>query len=129
MELDFTQKQDKGKFRGKKQLKRGKKVVTCYSCSKPGHFARDCRLKNMVPRPQLNILRRVPCNEPSKDPENHDSTHEWVEVEKLPKEVVKEEHYFEFARKVYQFIKNLKDYGMSPQDINIRTTRYLILAG
>ena len=42
---------------------------------------------------------------------------------------MKGERYFEFARKVYQFIKNLKDYGMSPQDINIRTTRYLILAG
>jgi len=51
MELDFTQKQDKGKFRGKKQLKRGKKAVTYYSYSKPGHFARDYRSKNMVPRP------------------------------------------------------------------------------
>jgi len=83
----------------------------------------------MVPRPQLNILRRVPCDEPSKDPENHDLTHEWVEVEELPKEVMKGERYFEFARKVYQFIKNLKNHGMSPPDINIRTTRYLILAG
>ena len=76
MELDFTQKQDKGKFRGKKQLKRGKKVVTCYGYNKPGHFARDYRSKNMVPRPQLNMLRRVPCDEPSKDPESHDLTYE-----------------------------------------------------
>ena len=70
--LDFTQKQDKGKFRGKKQLKRGKKAVTYYDYSKPGHFARDYRLKNIVPRPQLNILRRVLYNEPSKDLENYD---------------------------------------------------------
>ncbi len=101
MELDFTQKQDKGKFRGKKQLKRGKKTVTYYSYNKPGYFARDYRLKNIVPRPQLNILRRVPYNEPSKDSENYDLTYEQVEVEKLPKEVMKEERYFEFARKVY----------------------------
>jgi len=57
MELDFTEK--KKPFRGKKQ-QGGKKAINCYGCGKPGHIARDCRLKNMVKRPQLNILERVP---------------------------------------------------------------------
>ena len=31
-----------------------------YGCGKPGYIARDYRLKNIVKRPQLNILERVP---------------------------------------------------------------------
>ncbi len=40
-----------------------------YSCSKPGYIVKDCRLKNIVKRPQLNILERVPVRktEPLKD--------------------------------------------------------------
>jgi len=57
MELDFTQK--KGKFRGKKQ-QGDRKAMKCYGCGKPGHIAKDCRSKNMVKRPQLNILERIP---------------------------------------------------------------------
>jgi len=34
--------------------------MNCYSCSKPGYIAKDYRLKNIVKRPQLNILERVP---------------------------------------------------------------------
>ena len=66
MELDFTEK--KKPFRGKKQ-QGGKKAMNCYGCGKPGHIARDCRSKNMVKRPQLNILERVPVRktEPPKD--------------------------------------------------------------
>ena len=35
--------------------KYNKSLVTYYRCSKQGHFARDCRLKNKVVR-QLNML-------------------------------------------------------------------------
>jgi len=40
-----------------------------YGCGKPGHIARDYRSKNIVKRPQLNILERVPVRktEPPKD--------------------------------------------------------------
>ena len=45
-----------------RKLKKGqnKKILKYYSCGKPGHFAKDYRLKNMVLRPQFNIMRRVP---------------------------------------------------------------------
>ena len=37
-----------------------KKTLKCYSYDKPGHFAKDYRLKNIVSRSQFNIIRRVP---------------------------------------------------------------------
>ena len=37
-----------------------KKTLKYYSCGKPGYFAKDCRSKNMVSRPQFNMMRRVP---------------------------------------------------------------------
>ncbi len=46
MELDFTQQ--KGRPKGKKQYNRGKKVILYYSYSKPGHIARNYRLRNMM---------------------------------------------------------------------------------
>ena len=37
-----------------------KKTLKCYSYSKPGHFTKDYRSKNIILRPQFNIIRRVP---------------------------------------------------------------------
>ena len=62
IELDFTEKKGrrpyKGPPRGKKQHG-GKKILIYYSCGKPGHFARDCKSKNIVYQQQLNILEKV----------------------------------------------------------------------
>ena len=45
-----------------RKLKKGqnKKTLKYYSCGKPSHFAKDYRSKNIVLRPQFNIMRRVP---------------------------------------------------------------------
>ena len=76
MELDFTHK--KAQSKGKKQH-RGKKAFNCYSCGKPGHMAKDCRSKNMVHRPQINVMEKkiVVSDEP---PEERISP-AWDEVE------------------------------------------------
>ena len=58
MEFDFIGQ--KGPKKGGKQQQRGKKAFNCYSCGKPGHIAKNCRSKGMVPRPQLHIMEKMP---------------------------------------------------------------------
>lgn len=59
MELDFTKREgvpnkQKGKYNDKK-----KKTFECYACGKPGHIARNCRSKGLVPQqPALMMMRR-----------------------------------------------------------------------
>ena len=68
MELDVMTPKSNG--RGPQQPDQRK----CYSCGKLGHIARNCRSKNMVHRPQLNVLRRLPQESDSElllsDPED-----------------------------------------------------------
>ena len=59
VELDIFEKKGRGRNKGKKQYHKGKKALKCYSCSKPGHYARDCRSRGMIPSPQLNIIERT----------------------------------------------------------------------
>ncbi len=33
--------------------------MKCYSCSKPGYITKDYKSKNIVKRPQLNVLERI----------------------------------------------------------------------
>ena len=45
---------------GKPKKGQNKKTLKYYNYGKPGHFARDCRSKNIISRPQFNMIRRVP---------------------------------------------------------------------
>ena len=57
MEIDTMKKKT---VHGKLKKGQNKKILKYYSYGKPGHFAKDYRSKNIVSRPQFNMMRRVP---------------------------------------------------------------------
>ena len=56
IEIDMIKK---GTIYRKLKKEQNKKVLKYYSYSKLGHFTRDYRSKNIVLRPQFNIIRQV----------------------------------------------------------------------
>ena len=46
--------------RGKgKPLKKKQEKQSCYKCDKSGHFARNCRSKNVMFKQQLNVMLKI----------------------------------------------------------------------
>jgi hypothetical protein len=77
MHLDMIQQGKPKKEYGNKNFNNTKETRKCYNCDKPGHLARDCRMKNKVTR-QLNVL----TGPKEEDPEEWTVVHEHVGCEK-----------------------------------------------
>ena len=69
MEIDATQRRKEKIPRSKQNNKKEKK---CYSCGKTGHFAKNCRSKNVVQQRQFNATLRVSENKGKGPKENDD---------------------------------------------------------
>ena len=57
----------KSKNNEKKSFDKKKKSTACYACGKEGHYARNCRSKNVVRRQFNMILRKKPKAETEKN--------------------------------------------------------------
>ena len=67
MEIDATQRRNGKNPKGKQDRRKEKK---CYTCGKPGHYARNCRSKNVVQQRQFNATLRT--TEDEDDPKDSD---------------------------------------------------------
>jgi hypothetical protein len=77
MHLDTIHQGKPKKEYGNQKLDKQKETRKCYNCDKPGHLARDCRMKNKVIR-QLNVITGP----------TEEDTEEWLVVEKDTEQVL-----------------------------------------
>lgn len=89
MELDVLTPQNRERGRNPRSRK-------CYSCGKEGHIARNCRSKNQVQRPHLNVLQaKLPEDTNTAETESISSWEEvtyWVSDEQNSEEYLQREN-------------------------------------